>query len=93
MNMANVNITVPEEMADWINKADDYRIFERNAMMLYPYIRDLTISHGKAAEILGVSKLDLIEFYGKMGLSYLNQSDEDIEKELAVYQNFKESKK
>lgn len=89
MNMANVNITVPKEMADLINKVDDYRIFERNAMMLYPYIRDLTISHGKAAEILGVSKLDLIEFYGKMGLSYLNQSGEDIEKELAVYQNFK----
>ncbi|MDE6671493.1 MAG: UPF0175 family protein [Ruminococcus sp.] len=89
MNMANVNITVPKEMEDWINKADDYRIFERNAMMLYPYIRDLTISYGKATEILGVSKLDLIEFYGKMGLSYLNQSDEDIEKELAVYQNFK----
>lgn len=87
--MANVNITVPKEMEDWINKADDYRIFERNAMMLYPYIRDLTISYGKATEILGVSKLDLIEFYGKMGLSYLNQSDEDIEKELAVYQNFK----
>ena len=40
MNMANVNITVPKEMADWINKADDYRIFEHNAMMIYPFLME-----------------------------------------------------
>lgn len=42
---------------------------ERNALLLYPYINDRTISHGKAAEILGIPKYDLIELYDHMGLS------------------------
>ena len=45
-------------------------------MILYPFIQNRTISHGKAAELLGIQKLDLIEFYGKLGIPYLNQTAE-----------------
>ena len=30
----------------------------RNALLLYPYINDKTISHGKVAEILEISKYE-----------------------------------
>lgn len=53
-------------------------------MMLYPYIQNLTISHGKAAEILGIRKTDLIEFYDSMGIPYLNQSQEELDADLAT---------
>ena len=32
----------------------------RNAMLVYPYIKRGVISHGKAAEMLGINKIDLI---------------------------------
>jgi hypothetical protein len=47
-------------------------------MLLYPFIKNMTISHGRAAEILGVRKTDLIGFYDSMGIPYLNQSRQDL---------------
>lgn len=86
MEMISVPVTVPRAMIPFVNDSDDRRTFERNAMMIYPYIQDLTISHGRAAEILGVNKLDLIDFYCSMGLPYLNQSIDDLEEEIATFQ-------
>lgn len=40
-------------------------------MMIYPYIKNLIISHGRAAEILGISKWELITLYDNM--AYLDQ--------------------
>lgn len=77
MEMKKVEITVPEEMLPFILIADDETQLKRNAMLLYPYIQDCTISHGKAAEILEVHKLDLISLYGRMGMPYIQESPED----------------
>ena len=57
-NMTTVSFDVPSELARLITSATAQGAFERNAMLLYPFIQNLTISHGKAAEILGVYKLD-----------------------------------
>ena len=62
MEMISVPITFPKDMAPFLER-DQAQEFKRNAMILYPYIQDMTISHGRAAEILGVNKLDLIDFY------------------------------
>ena len=43
----------------------------------------------KAAEILGVSKLDLIEFYNKMGMPYLQITEEELAAEVEGYKTFK----
>lgn len=89
MNMTTVRIDVPQGIADMVTDTDQERVFARNAMMLYPYIQNLTISHGRAAELLGVHKLDLIDFYNRMGIPYLNQTPEDLEEELANYKRFR----
>ena len=60
--------------------------------MLYPFIQNLTISHGRAAEILGVHKFDLIDFYCSMGLPYLNQSVADLEDEMGDIRRFEEAR-
>ena len=93
MRTINVQITVPEDMSKYLNNADYEQIFERNAMLLYPFIRNLTISHGRAAEILGVHKTDLIEFYDSMGIPYLNQSEEDLMADLATLDRVMEAQK
>ncbi len=88
MAMITVPMQFPEAMAPFIEDDTQSRIFERNAMILYPFIQNLTISHGRAAEILGVHKFDLIDFYCSMGLPYLHQSIDDLEAELIDMHSF-----
>ena len=57
--------------------------------MLYPYIKNLTISHGKAAEILGIRKYELIEIYDRLGLSYLDQNIQEIDEEVQYWNKLK----
>ncbi len=54
----------------------------RNALLLYPSIVNDTISHGRAAELLGISKMELIELYGSLGIPYLDMTDEEFEEEM-----------
>ena len=93
MRTVNVQLTVPEGMAPYLSGEDHGLSFERNAMILYPFIQNLTISHGRAAEILGVHKTDLIEFYDSIGIPYLNQSEEDLMADLATLDRVMEDQK
>lgn len=79
MTTVMVPMNVPVGMAPYLNSINDSEsVFARNAMLLYPFIKNMTISHGRAAEILGVRKTDLIGFYDSMGISFLNQSRQDL---------------
>jgi len=84
MRTVDIQLTVPEGMAHYFDSDYQDQSFERNALLLYPLIHNLTISHGKAAEVLGVRKTDLIEFYDSLGIPYLNQSKEELLEDLAV---------
>lgn len=89
MEMANVEIQVPKEMILYINSDNKEAELERNAMLLYPYINNLVISHGKAADILGINKYDLIELYDRLGIPYINQDITEIEQEVETYKRMK----
>ena len=84
MTMTKVEIEIPEEVVTFVNKPDKEAVQKRNAMLLYPYIQDGTISHGRAADMLGMYKIDLITLYGKMGLPYLEGTREELEGDLAT---------
>ena len=58
-----ITINVPIGMSRYLIAGDPESELRRNALLLYPYIYNQTISHGRAAEILGVSKSDLITIY------------------------------
>ena len=83
MKTVNIQLTVREDMTPYLTD-DMEHSFERNAMILFPYIQNLTISYGRAAEILGVHKTVLIEFYNSLGIPYLNQSEEELLEDLAT---------
>ena len=58
MEYATIQLKVPKEMQVYFT--DDYAFesneeLKRNALLLYPYIHNNTISHGRAAEILGIN--------------------------------------
>ncbi len=88
--MAVVNVEIPEEMASLVLSANKEEQLKRNAMMLYPYVHDGIISHGRAAEMLGIYKIDLITLYGRLGIPYIEMTDEEIEEELSTVQSLKE---
>lgn len=86
--MATVTIDIPEEIANLMacdNKSDELR---RNALLLYQFIKNETISHGRAAEILGISKRELIELYGSEGIPYIDQSLDEARQDASNVMEF-----
>ena len=86
--MTETKIKVPEQMIDYLHVVTEKEELERNAMIMYPYIKDGTLSHGRVAEILGVKKWDLIELYDRLGFPYLN-SVSDYKDDLCVVEEIK----
>lgn len=81
-----VTINVPVGMSKYLSSANSETELIRNALLLYPYILDQTISHGRAAEILGITKSGLIDIYDRLGYSYLDKTMDSLESELEMYQ-------
>lgn len=84
MIMKQIEINVPEAVVPYANVEGDSAILLRNAMLLYPYIKNDTISHGKAAEMLGIPKMELIELYGSLGIAYFDMTVEELAEDLAT---------
>ena len=61
----------------------------RNALLLYPYILNQSISHGRAAEILGIGKPELLDIYDKLGYSYLDLIQDELEEDIDTYLQLK----
>ena len=89
--MAFVSMEMPEEMVSFVMRPSKEEQLKRNAMLLYPYVHDGVISHGRAAEILGIFKMDLIALYGKLGLPYIEMTDDEIEEELKTVKELGEA--
>ena len=61
----------------------------RNVLLLYPYILNQSISHGRAAEILGIGKSELLDIYDKLGYSYLDLIQDELEEDIDTYLQLK----
>ena len=72
-----ITIEVPVGMSKYLEVIDPESELTRNALLLYPYILNQTISHGRAAEILGIRKSELINLYDKF-LSELGETGEFV---------------
>ena len=93
MESAKIEISVPKEMRLYVNSKEKKEELERNALILYPYIKNLTISHGRAAEILGIRKLDLITLYNEIGLPYPNMDISEVEEDVKTYESIQRRNK
>ena len=89
MVMTKVEFDVPEDIVPYTVPEDTEAQLVRNAMLVYPYIKNGVISHGKAAEMLGIFKIDLIMLYGKLGLPYFDESKEEFESDLEVLKSLR----
>lgn len=84
MTMQAVSIKIPDTIAEYTVVEDENEMLTRNAMILFPYIKREVISHGKAAQLLGIHKIDLIALYSSLGIPYLDQTKEELESDVAV---------
>lgn len=84
-----VTIKVPAGMSKYLNAVNSEAELTRNALLLYPYILNQTISHGGAAEILGIRKPELIDIYDKLGYSYLDMTMDELDSELETFRQLK----
>lgn len=55
------------------------------------FTEDQTLSHGGAAEILGIRKSELIDIYDKLGYSYLDMTMGELDLELETFRQLKMS--
>lgn len=85
----SITIQIPVGMAKYLVAVNPETELTRNAMLLYPYILNKTISHGRAAEILGIRKAELIDLYDKLGYSYLDMTMDDLDVELDTFRKLK----
>ena len=85
----SVTINVPVGMSKYLNTMNAETELIRNALLLYPYILNQTISHGGAAEILGIRKSELIDIYDKLGYSYLDMAMDELDSELETFRQLK----
>ena len=92
MEYATIQVTVPKAMQDYFS--DDYVVenndeLKRNALLLYPYIHNNVISHGRAAEILGIKKLGLIDLYDNMGFPYFDLDISEVMQDIQTFRSLK----
>lgn len=86
----SVTINVPTGMAKYLVTLNPEAELTRNALLLYPYILNQTISHGRAAEILGIRKSELIDLYDKLSYSYFDMTMDELDDELDTFRRMKE---
>ena len=84
----SITIRVPAGMKKYLADTNTETELTRNALLLYPYIANQTISHGRAAEILGIRKSELID-NDKLGYSYFDMTMDDLDTELETYRQLK----
>ena len=82
----SITIRVPAGMKKYLADTNTETELTRNALLLYPYIANQTISHGRAAEI---RKSELIDIYDKLGYSYFDMTMDDLDTELETYRQLK----
>lgn len=85
----SVTIKVPVGMSKYLVTVNPETELTRSALLLYPYILNQTISHGRAAEILGIRKSELIDLYDKLGYSYFDMTLDDLDEELNTFRMLK----
>lgn len=90
ITMETVSISVPAGMVKYVNSSNTETELMRNALLLYPHILKQTISHGYAAELLGITKDHLIDIYDELGYSYFDMTMDELDSDLDTFRQLKE---
>jgi hypothetical protein len=77
-----VTVQIDDELAAVMRKVEEsIEEFTRETIVLELHRRSV-ISSGKAAQLLGMARLDYIRFSGKHGIPYIDMTPEEFDAEM-----------
>lgn len=82
MTQIQFTMELPDTVADAMKAPGYDKIVSQKAIFLRPYIDKGLLSHGKAAELIGMNKLDLIFLYGELGYAYFDMNSDELEADI-----------
>jgi len=88
--MERASFDIPATLIPFASPKTDSERNILNAMLIYPAIHSGKISHGRAAEILGLKKFDLIKIYSDLGFPYFDLSADELNQDLLTIKKLRE---
>jgi predicted HTH domain antitoxin len=79
--MAELKLDLPPDLLEVLESLGDPLQAIKECVVLELYRRG-EISSGKAAELLGMSRLEFIQYSGRLGIPFFRYSPEELEAEL-----------
>lgn len=78
MDTIRIELELPKVLAEYADVNSESYKKKINQIMLYELVKNEKISIGKAAEAMGMRKIDFITELGKMDIPYFDCSIEEI---------------
>lgn len=78
MDRVRIELEVPQVLAEYADVNSESYKKRINQIMLYELVKNEKISIGKAAEAMGMRKIDFITDLGKMDIPYFDFSMEEL---------------
>jgi predicted HTH domain antitoxin len=79
--MAELKLDLPPDLLEVLESLGDPQQTIKECVVLELYQRG-EISSGKAAELLGMSRFEFIQYSGRLGIPFFRYSPEELEAEL-----------
>jgi predicted HTH domain antitoxin len=79
--MSELRFEAPPELVTVLQEIGDPDATAKECVVLELYRRG-TISSGKAAELLGMDRVEFIRYSGRLGIPFFRMSPEDLQDEL-----------
>lgn len=87
MEMAEMKIKVPKPFVAFFRTEmpkDPHSVLVQNALLLYPYIKNDGLSYGRAAEMLGIRKTQIMDLYEEMELPLVSYDVSEVDDDVAA---------
>ncbi|MCL5774246.1 MAG: UPF0175 family protein [Firmicutes bacterium] len=82
-------IKVPDELVKFYGVSEELLAQRALFLMVLDLLRQKKITSGKAAQLLGVSRHDILDVMGQYGIPVVNYSSDALEKELDLWEKLK----
>jgi hypothetical protein len=86
--MSSVKIEIEEPLAGILHRTNQPVVVAGREMIVLELYRRGTISSGKAAEILGMSRIEFIKHASRLGIPYIDMTEDEWAAEKAASESF-----
>jgi predicted HTH domain antitoxin len=81
--MSTVRVDLDEDLVAVLRELDEPLEQAARELIVVELYRRATISEGKAAELLGMSRLEFIRYAAQLGIPYFRMTEAELDAELA----------